>query len=88
MTDPTHGPIEAEYFAKMNALAEGIDDILNGGDGPKKTGFVLLLATFGEISEGRVNYISNGQRADMIAMLKEMLARAEGRYPGKAFRVD
>lgn len=64
----------------MNALANLIDGLFNGDDEPKRVGFVLLMAEFGKIDGGRVNYISNGERADMIAMMKEWLARAEGRY--------
>ena len=45
-----------------------------------KVGFILLTAEFGKIDGGRVNYISNGEREDMIAMMREYLARVEGRY--------
>ena len=38
------------------------------------------MAEFGDIAEGRVNYVSNGDKATMVAMLKEYLARLEGRY--------
>lgn len=75
-------PIQAKHRALMNALAGGIDEALNGPrkpSTPRKIGFVLLVAEFGKISGGRVNYISNGERADMIAMLREYLARLEGR---------
>lgn len=76
-------PIQKEHHALMNALAHGVDEALNGPRqiGIKsKIGFVLLVAEFGKIDGGRVNYISNGQRADMLAMCREYLARAEGRY--------
>lgn len=73
-------PIEEKYRAEMNLLAAAVDKSLNGEARPKKIGFVLLMAKFGRIEGGRVNYISNADRADMIAMLKEWLARAEGRY--------
>jgi hypothetical protein len=66
----------------MNGLAEGIDKILNGeakGDA-KKVGFVLLMFEFSKTEGGRVNYISNAARPDMIAAMHEWLARAEGRY--------
>jgi hypothetical protein len=64
---------------RMNDLARWNDRALNF-TGEKKYGFVLLVAEFGKIDHGRVNYISNGQRADMIAMVREWLARAEGRF--------
>ena len=76
-------PIQDEHRALMNALAHGVDEALNG---PKqigvkpRIGFVLLVAEFGKIDGGRVNYISNGDRDSMLAMCREYLARAEGRY--------
>ena len=76
-------PIPPDYHAMMNGLAAGIDDVLNGPKLPgisRKVGFILLVAEFGRIENGRVNYISNGAREDMIAMLREYLARLEGRY--------
>ena len=76
-------PIEQQHHAVMNALARGIDEGLNGPRLPgvkPKIGFVLLVSEFGKIDGGRVNYISNGQREDMLAMLREYLARVEGRY--------
>ena len=76
----THRPIDPAHRANMNALAKAIDEVLNGKDRPRKVGFVLLCAEFGKIDNGRVNYISNGDRSDMIAMMKEFIARAEGRY--------
>ena len=79
----THGPIQEEQREVMNGLARGLDDIFNPPPLPglprtKKIGFVLLTAYFGQIENGRVNYISNGERADMVAMLRELLARFEG----------
>ena len=73
-------PIETAYRAKMNALAEGLDEILNDGiKGPnRETGFVLLVFPFGA-KDGRCNYISNGaDRRDIVVMLKEQIARFEG----------
>lgn len=73
----THGPIEERYRNQMRALATALDEILNG-DGPKTLGFMLLMFEFGK--EGRVNYISNAERSDAIAAMKEWIARAEGRH--------
>lgn len=73
-------PIQPQHHHTMNALARGIDEALNGKRKPRKLGFILLVAEFGQITNGRVNYISNGERADMIAMMREYLARLEGRY--------
>lgn len=73
------GPIQEKYLELMNALAHGIDEVLNGEAGAKNkdTGFVLLVFPF-EGHEGRCNYISNAQRADIVVLLKEQLSRFEG----------
>lgn len=81
--DLEHRPIEPHLHSHMNALAAGLNDILNGKDckkGEEKLGFALLIFPFGDAPEGRVNYISNAQRKDMIVALKEFIARNEGRY--------
>ena len=72
-------PIQPEYRAQMNALAQGLDEIFNGEakGSDRKTGFVLLVFPFGD--NGRCNFISNGaNRQDIVAMFKEMIARFEG----------
>lgn len=69
--------------ALMQSMAEGLDDILNGPLVPgqkSRFGFVLLVAEFDKIEGGRVNWVSNGDRNSMLAMMREYLARAEGRY--------
>lgn len=81
MTDP----IEPEFHAMMNDIAAGLDDAFNGEALPglprtRKVGFALFAFNFGDYGGGRVNYISNASREDMIAAMKEWLARAEGRY--------
>lgn len=74
--------MQAEYIEKMNMLASVIDQLFNGTKtgNDRETGFVLLVAPFGD-TEGRVNYISNGQREDMTKMMSELLARFEANPP-------
>lgn len=71
-------PIEDAYREKMNRLARMLDQFFNedakGAD--RKTGFVLMVFPFGE--GGRANYISNTNRADVVATLKEQIRRFEG----------
>lgn len=84
-------PIQKQYRRAMNKLARVIDEVLNGKRKPNRkptVGFVLLTAEFGKIDGGRVNYISNGDRETMIAMLREYLARVEGRYSEPADRLQ
>lgn len=73
MTDHSKDMQRLDEF--MQGLTTALQDIL----GPK-IGFVLLTSEFGQIEGGRVNYISNGTRDDMLAMMREYLARVEGRY--------
>lgn len=72
-------PIEAKHHLQMNVLADAIDDVLNGDlrGKDRKVGFLLMVFPFSG-SDGRANYISNAERADVVVMLKEQLARFEG----------
>jgi hypothetical protein len=74
-------PIEPQFQRLMNTLAVVLDETFNGEvKGAKRTvGFVLLSFNFGD--KGRVNYISNADRDDVIATMKAFIARAEGRMP-------
>lgn len=70
----THGPVEAEVHAQMNAIAHVLDDSM-----PKGWGFTLLMFRFGHGDDKRMNYISNAPREDMLSALKELVANFEGR---------
>ena len=75
-------PIQSDFYRLMNSLAPALDDMFNGGakGTDRKIGFALLVFPFGETEGGRVNYISNAERAEMLVAMKEFIARAEGRY--------
>jgi len=71
-------PVDAEYHGKMEFLARQMDHLFNGdlrGE-HRKVGFVLMVFPFGE--GGRANYVSNANRADIVATMKEQIARFEG----------
>lgn len=75
------GPIQQEYHARMNAVAQGLDKVFNGEakGADRKTGFVLLVFPFGSTETGRCNFISNGaDRRGVVTLMKEMIARFEG----------
>lgn len=72
-------PIQDHYREKMRALASAIDELLNGDERPKKTGFMLLMFDFDCPPDARTNYISNCEREAAINLMKEFIARAEGR---------
>lgn len=62
----------------MQAIAKGLDDILNGEARPRKNGFVVLVFPFDQHEGARTNYVSNCDRSDIVAALKEVTARFEG----------
>lgn len=77
------GPIDTQFRELMNNLAGNLDGIFNGDKhgADRETGFVLLVFPFtrdGVKYEGRANYISNANRADIIVLLKEQLAYFQG----------
>ena len=77
MTDP----ISPKYQKFMNDFALQFDAALNGGQADKEVGFFLVMYDFNkEPQAGRMNYISNSLRPDVVAMLKEITAQLEGRY--------
>ncbi len=62
----------------LQAIAGGLDSILNGEERPKKNGFVLLVFPFDGPENARTNYVSNAKREDIVVALKEIVARFEG----------
>lgn len=62
----------------MQTIASALDDALNGKARPKKTGFVVLVFPFDGPEGQRTNYVSNSKREDIVAALKEIVARFEG----------
>ena len=82
-------PIQEEYYESMNQIASALDEVLNGAAKGKsrQTGFVLLVFPFNEAESGRCNFISNGaDRKDVVALMKEMIARFEGQAEVSAGR--
>jgi len=66
----------------MNSLAHVLDVTFNGEDCPadkKRVGFFLTTFNMNDPDPGRFNYISNADKRDVRAMLKEILSRIEGR---------
>lgn len=58
-------------------LAGYVDVLLNGNRG-RTVGFALVFFPLGEPDRTLVNYVGNCERADMLVMLKEIVARWEG----------
>ena len=70
-------PIATAYRARMNIIADVLDDYFNPDPNDKRICFTLLITEFGNEVEGRANYISNGDRTDMVAMMRGLIARWE-----------
>jgi len=62
----------------LQTIARHIDNAINGSGEPKRNGFVLLTFPFTGEPGPRVNYVSNTDRTDIIAALREISARLEG----------
>jgi hypothetical protein len=72
--DPRHGPLDEAIRAKAQNIGR-----LIGMSLPGDYGFALLVFGLGD-KPGRMNYISNANREDMLTAMKELIARFEGRY--------
>ncbi len=61
------------------AIAAMLDDILNGQREPddEKHIFALMIFTPGAIGGSHANWVSNGQRPDMLKAMKELVERFE-----------
>ena len=68
-------PIQPDLIEIMNNIAKLLSKIF------KPYGFSLLVFPFAQNDKGngRMNYISNANREDMLAAMKEFIANAEGR---------
>ena len=64
--------IRPEHQAKMQALAQVLDEFLNPS-GESKIGFALLCFDFG--TGGYMNYIANTDRKEMLIAMEEFITR-------------
>lgn len=63
----------------MQVMAKAIDTALNGGTLPLRFhGFVLLVFPFDQ-ADAPVQHVENVDRKDMIAAMKALIAKFEGR---------
>jgi len=69
-----HQPLEDATHEAMNDIALMLDSLT-----PEGYGFTLLMFKMNGKGDGRMNYISNASREDMLAALKELVANFEGR---------
>lgn len=74
-------PIQPELRAIMNDIGRVIAQAMKETAGPGY-GFALLMFGLAGDEKGRMNYLCNCDRGDMLAAMKKFIARAEGRYEG------
>ena len=67
--------IQPELYQEMNDLGKVLGKALS------PFGFALLVFPFGGDPEGRINYISNSNREDMVCAMKEFISKFEGTTP-------
>lgn len=75
--------VQEQYRQQMITVVQALDHHFNGDKRGKDrpTGFVLMVYPFENFDKGdsRCNYMSNGaNRKDIVALMKEMIARFEG----------
>ena len=77
MKDPQDEHIEPAFRGLMNAVATTLDMAFNGDaqGHDRKIGWTLFVFEFH--ATGRLNYISNANRDDMIASVEEWLVKAK-----------
>jgi hypothetical protein len=68
-------PIEQAHREGMEAMMKALGELFPG------MGITLMIFDLGD--KGRMNYVSNANRSDMIAALKEFIAIHEGRMMDK-----
>ena len=72
--------MDNETTRMMQDVAAAVNNFLNG-NGPKNTGFVLLVFPMAEEpTENTVNYVSNygkGQRAEIVKALRSVANRLD-----------
>jgi hypothetical protein len=71
-------PIQEEYRAMLQAVAQALDEFFNPDLDNKRVAFALLIAPFEGAQGGRVNYVANADRKDVMKILEELLARWKG----------
>lgn len=60
---------------KMQKIAKDISSRL-----PEGMGFVLLAFELGDKPNRRLNYVSNGNREDIVGVMKEWIRKTEGHF--------
>lgn len=86
MSDHEYSPqVQAQHADDLKALGRRINTFLNplkDLGGPMTTGFCLLIFDLGKT--GRMNYLSNTERSDMLKALKEFTAHVEAHVAEEA----
>ena len=79
-------PVDESVRDVMNALARAIDEALNGKARSRnpRNGFCLLVFPFGDNPGRRSNYVSNANRADAAAFLREQADRMRAEQAARA----
>lgn len=66
----TDAEAQADTRRRLNDIAQAINERL-----PQHFGFIAFVFPFGDVKNGRINYVSNTNREDAINALKEWLIK-------------
>lgn len=66
---------EEQAKNRMQKIAKDISSQL-----PEGMGFVLLAFEFGNSPNRRLNYVSNGNREDIVKVMREWISKTEGHF--------
>ena len=65
-------------------LAHNIDHTINEDTSEPDHGFALLVFDYREGGHAEVGFITNAQRDTVVVLMKQFIARMEGRYVAEA----
>lgn len=69
-------PVDPHVQRVLYAVGKAIDDFVKEHYPNEKMGFFVSMFDFGD--KGRFNYMSNGNRQDIIKLMEEMLIKFKG----------
>jgi hypothetical protein len=79
LTEPSALSEEQKFSNVLRTLAQAIEGLINRGDA-HDNGFVLIVFPFGDDGDEReVRYLSNAEPDDVLALLRDQVARMEGK---------
>jgi hypothetical protein len=74
-------PMNPKTAELMDALFAALDATLNGNDGPRKTGFCLVVYPIE--GKGICHWVTNSSREDVMTLLREQVENFYAPHPSR-----